>query len=322
MIQQSPTASLDILIPQPELVYNQEAKSFSKRACHHFYYKYHVVLQALAAMAVFTTTKALLTHYGYAKVIALTSLTSSVIGTTTFLIGFVLSAVIQDFKESERLVTEVVASLETILQVGMFAAEIKPEFAMTRLRLGVLAVFRCLGGLLRTGDGILTALHFLERLQSDSVVEVHKLIGSSHSSRLQTELAAVNKLLLRVAHIKNASFIPAAYAIVEVMVTLNIIVMMITDLTPYGANLFLFSTVVYIFLYMLLFIRAIEDPFGNGRHAHSDIDLFVMKTLQAKLENSIMSTSSPAPPSEEPAELKQKVENATAEFSLPGSLSK
>lgn len=242
-------------------------------------------------MTPFIITKAVLSHHGHAKVIPMTALTSSIIGSTTFLIGFVLSAVIQDFKEGERVVTEVVASMEAMLQVARFTAELKPELNMVKLKSGILSIYQSFGVIMHTGKGLFACLETIEKFQNESVVEVHKLMGNSQAIRFQTELSTISRNVCRVYHIKNASFIPAAYAIVEIMTVINLIAMMILDLTPHGTNLFLYASIVYIFAYMVIFIIQLEDPFGSGYHSDSDVDLFVVRTLQAKLEKSLVQVS-------------------------------
>jgi hypothetical protein len=56
----------------------------------------------------------LIFHFAGWKIISLNALFTSLIAATTFLIGFLITGVISDYKESEKLPGEMAASLETI----------------------------------------------------------------------------------------------------------------------------------------------------------------------------------------------------------------
>jgi len=74
--------------------------------------KYALVIRATAAVLTVTLLK-LGAHWMGWKILSLNPLFSGIVAANVFLMGFLLSGVINDFKESERLPGELAAILET-----------------------------------------------------------------------------------------------------------------------------------------------------------------------------------------------------------------
>ena len=63
-----------------------------------------------------------------------------------------------------------------------------------------------------------------------------------------------------------------------------IIGIMLLKLEPFITSLVLLSIVVYIFLYMILFIKDLDDPFEEGGYA--DVDMFLIDEFEKKVQTS------------------------------------
>ncbi len=248
----------------------------------HLKKKYWLAIKVLAIVLVLIVIKFAMHSYGY-EYIELTSLFSAVVGGAIFLIGFILAGTMADYKESEKIPSEIASSLENILQEGIFAKSTKPKFDLDSHKKRLLDIVHSFREDLRFTGRKKKTIESVSKL-TDSTIEMDNLgISPNYVSRIKTEQANITKHVLRAFQIKETSFIPAAYAIVEVMSAFMITGLMLLKLEPFITSLILLSIVVYIFLYMILFIKDLDDPFEEGGYA--DVDMFLLDEFEKKVTN-------------------------------------
>ncbi|MBI4895878.1 MAG: hypothetical protein HY831_05285 [Candidatus Aenigmarchaeota archaeon] len=247
----------------------------------HLKKKYWLAVKVLIVVIVLVAVKFAMHIYGY-EYIELTSLFSAVVGGAIFLIGFILAGTMADYKESEKIPSEISSSLENILQEGIFAKSTKPKFDLESHKKRLLEIVVSFRDDLKTVGRRKKTIDSVAKL-TDSTIEMDNLgISPNYVSRIKTEQANITKHVLRAFQIKETSFIPAAYAIVEVMSAFMIIGLMLLKLEPFITSLILLSIVVYIFLYMIFFIKDLDDPFEQGGYA--DVDMFLIDNFENKVK--------------------------------------
>ena len=259
-------------------------KNFSNiyQRMKHLKKKYWLAIKILIVVMVLVGIKFVMHSYGY-EYIALTSLFTAIVAGAIFLIGFILAGTMADYKESEKIPSEIATSLESMLQEGIFVKNTKPKFNLEKYKqrlLNIVQTFR--QDLSKNGKQKKTTQALAEL--TDSTTEMDDLgVSPNYVSRVKVEQANVNKHVLRAFQIKETSFIPAAYAIVEVISAFMIIGLMLLKLDPFIESLIILSIVVYIFLYMIIFIKDLDDPF-EGHGSYADVDLFLLDEFEKKVK--------------------------------------
>ncbi len=203
--------------------------------------------------------KMLFNHFGW-EFIELNALFTSLVTGTVFLMGFLLSGVLSDYKESEKIPVELVASLETMADEAevIFIARKAPEagdfaWALAGFTAHLLDWFYkkvSTRELLQELRGLNRHIHALEKLTQANFV-----------TRVKQEQNNLRKLLLRVHTIRETAFIQSGYAIAEVVSWLLFIALLFMKLDPLVESLFFITPIAYLFIYMLALIRDLDNPF-------------------------------------------------------------
>src|SRR4030042_3475169 len=79
------------------------------------YKKYQLVLRGSLVVGMVIVLKLIAHWFGW-EIISLNPLFSGIVAANVFLMGFLLSGVLNDYKESERLPGELVTSIESIVE--------------------------------------------------------------------------------------------------------------------------------------------------------------------------------------------------------------
>lgn len=207
-------------------------------------------------------------HYYSWEFIELSALFTSLVTGTVFLMGFLLSGVLADYKESEKIPTELTASLETMADEAeiIFMSRKAPEAGEFTLALAGFSsrLIDWFHRKVKTRDlmeelrGFNRHLHAFENLTQANFV-----------SRLKQEQHNLRKLVLRVHTIRETSFIQSGYAIAEIVSWLLFIALMFIKLDPFVESLFFIMPITYLFIYMLALIRDLDNPFDYTNKGES-----------------------------------------------------
>ena len=209
-----------------------------------------------------------------------TSLLSSVI----FIYGFILSPVMQEYKESERLVTEFKCTIENIHADIQYFSKLKPEFSARPflkefcLRLDEIFAY------LTDGKVKKSTREYLGLMQ-DQLAGAEVLgIPANHISRMKQELATFNRIASRFVAIRDRDSIPhiihqlknfMTLFILGTLLFLNVGSAVESTMEQVKEGLVVFF-VSFIYLYLSLIISNLENPFDKRRFS-GYIDLSFIK---------------------------------------------
>ncbi|MFY9233174.1 MAG: hypothetical protein WAO58_01815 [Fimbriimonadaceae bacterium] len=216
--------------------------------------------------------------------ITLNPLFTSMIAGGIFLFGLILAGTLADYKESEKIPTEIVAACASIFHEGRFTKETKPEFDLAALAavLGrimegfrVDAVKSCCSR---------TALAALEGL-SGPFLEMERLgVPPNYIVRLKTEEGAIRKALLRMYYIQKTNFLPSAYVLVQSIVVLVMGLLLFTKIEPFYDSVIVLGFLTYLFVYILKLLKTLDTPFQESGRSMDDVSLFQLKEFQARMD--------------------------------------
>jgi predicted membrane chloride channel (bestrophin family) len=235
--------------------------------------KEHRLLMRAGMIVVTVIVTKLVAHYLSWEVLSINTLFSGIIGANVFLMGFLLSGVLADYKESERLPGELSACLENLAQEVSGIRMARPEAV----------VDPCLLLLARLSNDILDWFHkkhptaeLLEHLNelTPQFALIEQWTQATLLARLKQEQSNLRRTLIRIHTIRETSFIAAGYMLADVTTFLLCLGLILAKIEPFYESLFFVGVIAYLMIFLLMLIRDLDNPFGYyERHSGADVSL-------------------------------------------------
>ncbi|HRY82686.1 MAG TPA: hypothetical protein P5232_03225 [Candidatus Moranbacteria bacterium] len=206
--------------------------------------------------------------------ISLNALFTSLIAATTFLIGFLITGVISDYKESEKIPGDMVAGLEALYD-EVYILDKNKSNEITKNYLDFYGKF--LNSTIdwfyrkeKTKD-ILAKLHQMD----DHFAKLESMIQPNFLTRMKNEQSNLRKMIIRVDNIRDMSFIQSAYAIVESLAFFVITGLLIIKVEPFYEALFFTILVSFLMIYMIFLIKDLDNPFDYSEHGENGTEVSI-----------------------------------------------
>lgn len=239
--------------------------------------------------------------------ISVTPLLTGLIAADVFLLGFLLSGTLADFKESERLVGDLASSIESIA-----------EDCLTLRGAAAEPAGRCVHHLQGLTEDLLdwleqqqpaaAALEHVRQL-SDRIFELDPFLQAPFLVRMKQEQASIRSNLIRLRTLAEGSFVIAGHAIAELTSAFVVVTLLFLELDPFAQEFLFVLAVTLLIVYLLVLIRALDQPFGAGKRSGVRVPLRPLRELAERLadvahrdETRHGSPPEPAPADREPAQ--------------------
>jgi hypothetical protein len=200
-------------------------------------------------------------HYWGLEFLTLNALFTAIISANIFLIGFLISGVLVDYKESERLPGELAVSLE------VFADECEMVYKTKKDKIAI-EMMHYMGNLTQAvidwfyKKEKTTALFKKIEELNHYFLALEPLIQANFIVRLKNEQSQLRKIITRIHTIRETSFNPAGYAIAEIITFILVIGLIFIKMDPYYESVFFVSFVSFILIYMVELIKDLDNPFA------------------------------------------------------------
>ena len=215
--------------------------------------------------------------------VAQTSLHNAMISSAIFVLGFVLSAVISDYKESERIPAEFASTVEDMYNDAEGIHDSYPKFDLEQFRedlVDVLEAFRTGTRSNRKG-----ARKEIAQLQKTFIAMEKAGVPPNFVVKLKQQQAQLIGRLFRVNYIQRIRFIPSAYLLVKLILGLVVGLLLLTKIEPHYGGLVLTGGITFIMTYMVVLIHEISIPFRPKGHSMDDISLFLIREAKTYLKS-------------------------------------
>jgi hypothetical protein len=234
------------------------------------------------------------------EVISLNPLFSGIVAANVFLLGFLLSGVLADYKESERLPGELAASIETIADEAATVYESKKADAGRRFLEYLRGLTQSIRDWFYKQQPTRQVMEQLGEM-GHHFVALESLTQANFIARLKQEQSNIRRLLIRIHTIRETSFIPSGYIIAETTTVLLLVGLVLAKIDPFYESLFFVSVITFLLRFLGLLIRDLDNPFGYYEGASvEDVSLKpledVLARLQAIEEQAVSAVSGGTPP--------------------------
>jgi hypothetical protein len=243
----------------------------------------HRLLLRVSAMVVIVVCAKLLVHFLGWEVLSINPLFSGILAANVFLMGFLLSGVLSDFKESERLPGELSACLENLAEEVRSIRMAKPEAN----------VGSCLILLAQLGRDILGWFHkkhrtaeLFEHLNdlTPQFAVMEQWTQATLVARLKQEQGNLRRTLIRIHTIRETSFVSSGYLLADLITILLCVGLVLVKIEPFYESLFFVSVISYLMIFLLMLIRDLDNPFAYyERYSGEDVSLKPLEDAVGRL---------------------------------------
>jgi hypothetical protein len=203
----------------------------------------------------------------------LNALFTSLVAGTIFLIGFLSSGVLSDYKESEKIPTELTASLKTLLDDTLTVYKTKEsatalefiEFQKNFVNF-ILDWFYKIEKTSAMLDKISSMNIYFAKLDNEG-------LPAAYIIKMKNEQNAIRKMIMRIDTIRETDFVSTAYAIVEIMGGLIAIGLIIIKIEPFYVSLFFTVIVTFLIYYMVFLIKDLDNPFDYSTNGEGGTEI-------------------------------------------------
>jgi len=234
--------------------------------------KWSIAIKVMPLMIMIAALK-LLSHRLGLEVMELNALFTSLVAGTIFLIGFLISGVLSDYKESEKIPSELSAALKALSDDAYTIWKSKNlESARQFIEFEKTFVKSLVGWFYKKERTKILLLKLSQ--MNDFFIELDKEgIQPAYIIKMKNEQSAIRKQILRADTIRDTGFIGSAYAIAEAMGFLTGIGLIIIKIEPFYASLFFTLLVTFLISYMVFLIVDLDNPFDYSVKGESGTEI-------------------------------------------------
>lgn len=208
------------------------------------------------------------------EVIRQSSLHNGVISSVTFVIGFILSATIADYKESERIPSDFAANIEDMFDDAAAIHASYPVFDLDGYRKQLRKV--AIGFNKDVRKKSYSARQDIRGLASYFTAMETGGVPANFIVKLKQQQAQLLRSRHRVNYIQRIKFIPSATILARSIVVMTLTLLLITDIEPFYGGLAIVGILTFALLYILILISVISTPFHAAGETRDDVSLFLI----------------------------------------------
>lgn len=217
------------------------------------------------------------------ELLSLNNLFSGIIAGNVFLMGFLLSGVLSDYKEAERIPGEMANALATLYEECAHIAKARNNEAARQ------CVHACADLVEQTGRWFHRQLRTRELLDltrrcNTLLSDLEPAVPANHVVRLKSELTGLRRLIVRTDTIRDTSFISSGYLIASSVTGLLCLGLILSRIEPFTESLFFVGVISFLMIFLLLLIRDLDDPFAFDKNSSAEnVSLYPVERLRQQI---------------------------------------
>jgi hypothetical protein len=234
---------------------------------HDLKHKWQMVIYLLPILLVILLLKYMFHELGW-EIISLNALFTSIVAATTFLLGFLIAGVIADYKESEKIPGDLACSLEAIYDEASILHSHKRCVATEEFMTYYSRLLVSINAWFHKKERTQLLMQELRQM-NEFFYRFEPLTQANFIVRMKQEQSSIRRIITRTHTIRETSFIQSGYAIVEALAVLLIFGLLLLKMEPVYESMFIAGMVSFLVLYMILLIKALDNPFNYAEHEDS-----------------------------------------------------
>ena len=249
--------------------------------------RFRLFLNVFGVVAILVAVK-FAVHLLHAEYLSLDTLFSSVVAGTIFIIGFLLSGMLPDYKEAERMSGEIRVALESMYDdVVCFARQTEGVRVHEMREISLAIVASLEKGLGDRADHahLGSAIAEVDRLPSFILELERRGMSQNFIVRMRGAMDALRKCIYRTYYIQKIEFLPSVHVLIQTLAWAVIALLMLLKTDGSIGSAMLFGFASFLFVFALHLISVFEQPFRPGSHSADKVSLFLLHEFVAKLRS-------------------------------------
>jgi hypothetical protein len=201
------------------------------------------------------------------------SLTGSLLGAATFALTIVLGGTLSDYRQSESMPSQIVNCLATIHDNSRIVSQIEPTYDAQVLEGAIAQVARSVTAWLQDGQPFEQVESSITDLNSSLVALGGLDKGLLVIHRMQTEIAQIRSLAYQMKGVRESDFVPEAYTLLFLFLAASSMTLLLVHSDSFSESLVTSTFLFTLLVYLLRFIRDLDNPFQYDGQSSVDVDL-------------------------------------------------
>ena len=217
--------------------------------------------------------------------LSINPLFSALVASDVFLMGFLLNGVLADYKESEKIPSEIASALVLVAREVQAIPIHHPEANIKEDLDSLVVLGRSILDWLKGKEDTESMLNAYDEAHDHVVLASRWLAHSSLKGRLMSEMACVLRVLNRVDVIRETDFVKMVYWLAYTATTLLCVGLVLAKTDAIVEACFFLFVIAFLLIFLLHLISDLDNPFGySDPDSAENICLDVLVSAQAKIE--------------------------------------
>jgi predicted membrane chloride channel (bestrophin family) len=249
-----------------------EVQETIKKNSRKFWQKWSIAVKITPMLILIAILKFLSHEFGL-ELMELNALFTSLVAGTIFLIGFLISGVLSDYKESEKIPSELSASMKTLYDDTYTVYKTKDSKSALEFIEFQKAFINSLMDWFYKKERTHSLLDKISQMNDFFVAFDKEGVQAGYIIKMKNEQNSLRKMILRIDTIRDTDFIGSAYAIVEAMGFVIAFGLIIIKIDPFYASLFFTLIVTFLIFYMFMLIKDLDNPFDYSENGEDGTEI-------------------------------------------------
>jgi hypothetical protein len=237
----------------------------------------------------FALTKYLFHQQGW-ELWSFNALTSSLFGSITFIIAFQLNGTLNDYRSSCSLPANFCQSIMGIQDSNLFTAYCRSDYDPQPLTTALVNLTAQTRSSLQSESDLQSLLAGISSLGEQYTLLEKYALGSS-LGRAQSEQSNLRSTILEIAAVRDSDFIGPAYVLLEIFTLASTIALLLIQNDNQSESIIVSSLLFIVFLYLILLIKDLDNPFQYQKFSSLDAPLNVLDETINQLQPTSMNES-------------------------------
>ncbi|MDC8453721.1 MAG: hypothetical protein LV477_12530 [Candidatus Nitrosotalea sp.] len=240
--------------------------------------KWMVILKALIIVALLLTLKVAIDSFDF-DLISTSPIISGLVAGVIFTIAILFTGTLPDYKESEKIPGELAASIKSLYKDARISCA-KDQKTFSEIQANIKELLGIINSNLKNKTWKLREINSATEKIEDNVYHLAQNdVSPNFISKMRTELVNIDRISNRVETIMETTFMPVAYLIADVAISLVILLLLFVKMDPYYEGITLFGAVSFLLISLMLLIRDMDDPFSGAIR----VDLSTLSKLEERM---------------------------------------
>ena len=231
-----------------------------KKSVKKIWQKWSIAFKVIPIIALVALFK-FLAHIYHFEFLELNALFTSLVAGTIFLIGFLITGVLSDYKESEKIPSELSSTLKCLFDDSYTLFKAKNSDSARQFIEYQKSFIHSLKEWFYKKETTTSILNKITLMNEFFISFDKEGVQPNYIIKMKNDQNAVRKTILRIDTIRDTDFVGSAYAIVEIMWTVLAFGLILIKIDPFYSSLFFTIIVMFLISYMFFLIKDLDNPF-------------------------------------------------------------